>query len=255
MREKQGCSQYHFSQQDKFCQRKYKHIFYALSGNVCHSYDNKTATGQNQYCKIGTTIYAVNFGGNSHTDDRGIIHNKLNRSDWQVQPNLWVTNQSRFIVTDVPKQDIPIYRNWVSGAFYRLNKTRSVELGCAVLTFQTYGDGYYEISMKTGELYHNARQNLNRTMSVILNNMYIVKEFVIERYRKSPNGLELVANFRITQNNKLLELQGHPSKTVNLNSNKLQLEFCHSNCDLTSMGITVDRSWVMYGLSIVKFDV
>lgn len=156
-------------------------------------------------------------------------------------------------VKNVPENDVNIYKTWASGAWKNVNKSRSVELGCAILEFKPDGDGKYEISIKTGELYHKASRNENRTFSIILNDLYIVKEFTLERYRVSPNGLELNANFKISSNGDFFQLQGHVFKRVERSDKKLELEICHSNCGHGQSGFNVDRSWVMYGLSIVKF--
>lgn len=155
---------------------------------------------------------------------------------------------------DVPEADVEIYKTWAGGdARHLKGVSDSLAMKCAVLLFQTYGDGYYEISMKTGEVHHRADRKNNRTFSILLNDIYIVREFVVEKYRTSPNGLELVANFRIFENKKLLELQGHPPKEIERSDGKLQLDICHSSCDSKKVGFRVDRNWVMYGLSIIKF--
>ncbi len=154
----------------------------------------------------------------------------------------------------MPKADEGIYKSWASGSWANINKTtRSVAIGCAVLRFQVDGDGTYEISMKTGEVYWPRANNFNRTFSIMLNNEYIVKEFVVERYRLSPNGLELIQLFRIVDNGSALLLQGHPRRHIPQRNN-LRLEFCHSTCESTAVFV-VDPNWVMYGLSIIKYDV
>lgn len=242
----EGCPNHFFH--GGFCQRKGSHVFYSLYGIVCNS-----KRSLERFCSIERTIYAVNFNGTALKDSRGILHDKLKQSDWKVKPAVWVEGRSNIPVENVPKNDADIYTTWASGAWQSVNKSRSVELGCAVLEFEHSGNGHYEISMKTGELYYSAARNVNRTFSVTLNDLYIVKEFTLERYRVSPNGLELNVNFRILRSGDWLQIQGHSQKFIPGFVKKLKLEFCHSNCGADQLGFNLDRSWAMYGLSIVKF--
>lgn len=243
-----SCHYGEFNEDHSFCQRTGQHMYYAIGGIVCQSLNH---IGRN-YCKLGKIIYAVNFHDVPHTDSRGIYHKTSNKSDWELQPDVWWQAKSRINVEQVPQSDVKFYENFTSGEWVSINKTRSVAVGCAVLPFEIDGDGTYEISMKTGELWWPRAERQNRTFSVLLNDIYIVKEFVVERYRESPLGMELAANFEILGNEKLLRLQGHPTKEIS--SVELRLEFCHSECTSEKLGFWVDRNWVLYGLSIIKFD-
>lgn len=240
---------------ENFCQNKGDHIYYAISGLVCKSQD------QNKWCLGERVVYAVNFAGPNLTDSRRIYYQdgtkKLSPSDWELIEDHWSYGPIKYNgPVGVPSLDRKLYEMFYVGLGYNAprhlkeNPSRS----CSKLHFKTYGDGLYEISIKTGELWWES--DGYRTFSFLLNDMYIVREFQQEMYRERSLAIELVTNFRISQDNTMLELQGHPLKKIESADKKLTFEVCFSSChNVITTKYKVDRNWIMNALSIIKFNV
>lgn len=159
---------------------------------------------------------------------------------------------SQFPITGVPKQDLYLYDAYLGSAFYKVANTHPGPRDyCSYLLFKTAGDGLYEIALKVGEMHWVTN---TRVYSVLIDDTYIVNEFVVQTHRKSPNGFELVINFKIFQNNTMLKLQGHPGEKIKRKDSRLRFEFCPSYCRESGYQ-KIDVEWLSTAMSIVKFAV
>lgn len=188
------------------------------------------------------------MNGGKHVDSRSISY--LSRYDSALPWN-WAwghDTDSQHEVTGIPDMDKFLYKRVVSGTHWnvpgKLDRSK-----CSYLLFQTDGDGMYEMSFRVLEHFHKASLNVNRTYSILLNDVYIVNEYQVEQLRKSPEGVELVVNFRVYQKAQMFELHGHPGKTIEPRDKNMKLEVCYSNCSTK----IVDPNWSLAALSIVKF--
>lgn len=208
----------------------------------------------NGLCTIKQQIYAVNFFGGNHTDSRSIFYQAESSQKYQwALPSGHINKQSSPLpVAGVPKQDKELYNGYFSSVYHDIiNTNHGPRDYCHYLLFETAGDGLYEISLKVGEMHWN--KNI-RMFSILLNDIYIVQEFLVQSYRDSPNGFELITNFKIFQNNTMIKRQGHPSEKLKLNDRRLRYEICYSYCYKRGYR-KVDPNWITTAMSIVKFAV
>lgn len=115
---------------------------------------------------------------------------------------------------------------------------------CISLTLDLAGNGYYEISFKIGEFFKIQL----RTFSIQLNNQYVVNEIGPTAHRTYGYGVELNCNFEISQNETMIELQGHPITSL-LQQRKIKLVLCTSKCSYEAD----DLNFSFNAISVVKF--
>lgn len=221
-----------------FCQRQGAHIFYAISGIICNSRAN------NAECSIDKTLYAANFGYGAltpnGTDSRNIqYHWDGNKHKFDDPGNIWHENTMNFPASGFPEEDKFLYLGYMWGETYGSRPVR-----CISLTLDLAGDGDYEISFKTGEFAHDK----SRVFSIQLNGQYVVDEIEIRAYRPIKLALELNVNFKISQDETKIEIQGHPIREL-LQQRQIKLVLCTSKCNRWAQ----DTHYTFNAISVVKF--
>lgn len=225
------------------CQRGGYYVFYAIGGVICNSYK------PNDRCTFEKVIYTLS-STYKETDNKGIYYEKDIAFDkrWNISSKLWSAHyMSNYHENLVPVRD----GTCLVGNAQNLPSPNPTEKdGCPTLLFEINGDGRYEIFLKLLDYKANPEVAVyKRAFSVLLNDMYIAREFNPNDYRLFGQGIEFIANFRIFGNESMLELQGHPSITIK--EKTLKLEICYSFC--ARMGYEADPNWIVNSVSILKF--
>lgn len=232
------------------CRRGGWRFFYSIGGVICNAY------WQNDKCTFEKIVYATVFNYNrSVVDTKGITHEPDIEAykRWNVPQESWSHKQMEYIASWYPYQDRFLYNVSQSGNVLSLPSVNKTEKdGCATLFFSILGDGRYEINIKMADAIYNNKsvsKFYKRAFNVLLNDLYIAREFNPNVYRYVRESLELIVNFKVFENGKMFELQGHPSKVIQ--QQKFKLEMCYSFCART--GYKADPNWMMNSISIVKF--
>lgn len=231
-----------------FCQRKGDHVFYSVGGTLCNSQH------QNNKCTIKKVVIATRFANGRSMDTKGLWYEPdLDPwKHWSLTSDLWIGRSSIVDAPFVPFWDKLLYREHAEGNFIKLPTVDKTDRdGCAIFS-DTLEDGSYEISIKLlDHLNYNLSAPYKRYFNVILNGIYIAREFNPNSYRQRGYGVELVVNFQISNASRILVVQGYPKSFVN-RERKLNLEICYSFCARIGY-VTADPNWMMNSISIVKF--
>ncbi len=173
---------------------------------------------------------------------------------WNLSRDLWTQREVRVQARFVPTWDRELYKIQHGGNVSKLPTINQSEKdGCATRLFDTFGNGSYQISLKLLDSLDPAvGPRYKRAYNMLLNGMYIAREFNPNDYTPRDHGIELLANFWIHENGRKVELEGYPPTTVERPDKKLKLDICHSFC--ARIGYPdYDANWMMNAISIVKF--
>lgn len=137
------------------------------------------------------------------TDSRNIKYQWYGGKSNFVDPSdIFREAKSNMVARDIPERDAFLCLGYMWG-----HTSPAWPVLCTSLTLDLAGNGDYEMSFKTGELYLNRA----RVFSIQLNGQYVVDEIDLIAYRAVTLGLELNVNFKISQNETIIEIQGHPT--------------------------------------------
>lgn len=211
-----------------------------IGGIICNSRVSNTK------CDIGQTLYAANFGIGNYVsggrDSRNISFCDYGGKSEFTDPNgLWAEGAALHqIIKGVPQQDKFLYPG------YMWSNANFEGARCTSLVLKLAGDGNYEVSFRTGEFAHMS----TRVYSILMNGQYLVEDFEMRAYREFGFGLELNANFKISQFETMIEIQGHPVRAL-LQQGKVEISPCTSKCERWFRD--GDIHYTFNAISVVKF--
>lgn len=184
------------------------------------------------------------MNGDKHIDVNGIKYAKYtvaNQIPDETLRDFTVEDPSVETVENVPHADIPLYISYLAGDS-DVNQTEF----CLVYNVPLNEIGYYELSIKFCDFYHNSYGK--KTVNFLFNGIELTKNMDMIRHTLDRDFCgDLNVNFWVTDGGTMLKMPGQKDSDI-VNQN-VGLAACHGSC----VPHFNQSNWHISAWSVVKF--